>query len=128
MARIKEEQMLGVINSIIKTSTPEEEAEPVKQEELLKTLESKELREALIKRVNSKRGRPRTKVTGGKVWSRATFVVEENLLEKLRVVALREGLTQKEIIEEMFSKRVSEFESKNGIIHPEEYNTKDIFK
>jgi hypothetical protein len=48
--------------------------------------------------------------------TRATFIVDENLLEKLKAVAYWDRLNIKEVINEVFQNYIDQYEKQNGSI------------
>lgn len=59
-----------------------------------------------------KRGRPRN-VTKEE---RATFIINPELLRKIKYISLVDGLMQKEILDEALKNYISEWENRNGTI------------
>lgn len=56
--------------------------------------------------------------------TRATFIVDENLLEKLKAVAYWERLNIKDVINDAFQSYIDGFEKQYGIIKPVPNNRK----
>ncbi len=56
--------------------------------------------------------------------TRATFIVDENLLEKLKAVAYWERLNIKEVINDTFQNYLDRYEKQNGAIKPIPQNRK----
>lgn len=89
--------------------------------DLLESLSSPELRERIKQHRETPRpGRPRKgeEPDPSQRTTRATFIVRERALEKIREISLREGIPQKEIISVLFETLISRYEEKNGEIIP----------
>lgn len=56
--------------------------------------------------------------------TRATFIVDENLVEKLKAVAYWERLNIKDVINDAFQHYIAQFETQNGEIKPVPNNRK----
>lgn len=99
--------------------------------DLINSIESEELREALRKKRMDGRGRPRKntdkngKRTDG--YSRTSLIVNDELWAKIKEVAFRETLTMKEIVDLALHMVVDRYEAKHGTIKPQPQNyTKNI--
>ena len=126
-------------SSPIPEEAPEVKAEAMIQEpttaqdetDLINSIESEELREALRKKRMDGRGRPRKntdkngKRTDG--YSRTSLIVNDELWAKIKEVAFRETLTMKEIVDLALHMVVDRYEAKHGTIKPQPQNyTKNI--
>ena len=55
-------------------------------------------------------------------------IVSSNLLKKVRIIATREGLQIKDVVEAAFEKAISNYERKHGKIEDDpKKNVKDLF-
>lgn len=61
-------------------------------------------------------GRPKLVIAKGKEEVRATFIVSEELLKKMKYIALAEDVLLKEVLNSSLSQYIAEWESKNGRI------------
>ena len=52
------------------------------------------------------------------VETRATFIVNEEILEKLKAIAYWERLKIKEVVNEALLEAVKQYEEKNGVVKP----------
>lgn len=87
--------------------------------DLLSTITDENLRERLKARGEIKHaGRPRKgeEKSPSERTTRATFVVKEETLLKIREIALRERIQQKDIISLLFEALIENYEKKNGEI------------
>lgn len=87
--------------------------------DLLSTITDENLRERLKQRGEKKHaGRPRKgeEISPSERTTRATFVINEEALAKIREIALRERIQQKDIISLLFEIFISNYEKKNGEI------------
>lgn len=97
------------LNETLKTETEEG------PKELLETITDRELRERLKARQTKDRGK-RKEVSSTVGYKRATFIVSDEQLEKLRLLSLKEGLQQKEILEALLNVAFKHYEKKYGKI------------
>ena len=101
------------------------------------TIQDKELREAIVERRKTKRGRPRknenpTGESCADGYTRYTAIMSCEKLAKLREIAKREGLTVKDVFEAMMDLAIDNYEAKHGIINiypdDERGDTSRLFK
>ena len=144
----KEEELRGGLNALFGGSTPQNQTEPeetpriqteetTEQDEtdLINSVESEALREALRKKRNEKRGRPRKgRDANGKSvdgYDRTSLIVNVEKWAKIKEIAFRETLTMKEILELALDMVIDKYEKKHGVVipNPENYkgNIKNIF-
>jgi hypothetical protein len=112
----------GGLNTLLgETATETEQKEPVVQETLADEL--KRLAQAKVNKV----GRPRTNFKDVNKSSqegtlegetRATFILGENLLDKVKAVAYWDRLKIKEVVNTALEEYLSRYEKKNGTIKP----------
>ena len=55
-----------------------------------------------------------------------TFRVKTELVKKLKIIALKEGRLQKDILDYALESTIARYEEKNGVIDIEEYEKKEI--
>ena len=95
----KKKVSLDAIDSILGTGVEE----PKEQ--------SNELVETSTKQTKAKKGRPREED-----YEARTFRVRKELVEKLRIIASREGRLQKDILDFALESVIARYEEKNGVI------------
>lgn len=103
-----------------------EEATPQEEDELLNTIEDEELREALEKKRNDKRGRPRKdaqkRLTQEEEYTRFCTLVKRDQIAKLKEICFRETLTLKEVLGVIFEDAITAYEKKKGEITPQRHH------
>lgn len=106
--------------AIVEETKPE--AEESKAEELINTIESEELREALYRKRMEGRGRPRKNIgTNGKRtdgYSRTSIIANDEKYAKIKEIAFRSTLTTKEILELAMDMVIEKYEAKHGEVVP----------
>lgn len=91
----------------------EETGEQKAKEELLNTITDTELKERLKARQMKDRGR-RKETSSTEGYKRATFIVNEEQMEKIKILSLKEGLQQKEVLEALLNVALKHYERKYG--------------
>ena len=112
----------GGLNTLLgETATETETKEPVVEETLADEL--KRLAQGKVNKV----GRPRTNFKDVskssqegtlKGETRATFILRENLLDKVKAVAYWDRLKIKEVVNTALEEYLSRYEKKNGVVKP----------
>lgn len=128
--RAKEEQNLQEVTAEAEAPTPEAE------EDVIDTIEDEELRAALEKRRNLKRGRPKRGVVVNnkqeEEFTRFCTLMKKEHVRKLKEISYRETLTQKEVLSAILEKAFAEYEETHGKIRARRrkpyVSAVDIFK
>ena len=138
---MKKKNLAGGLSTLLgRDETPiTHEETPSRAEELRNTIKDEQLkqalqdREQLKARLRSKRyagGRPKkgevreSKTLG---YGRTCIVIHEAKMDKIREIALREGLTIKEVFEGMMDNLITRYEAKHGEITPTDHSV-DVTK
>ena len=104
---------------VIVPATPEEE------DELIASVEDEELKAALIKKRNSKRGRPRKgeiiRQRENEIYVRSCWVMRRDQMAKLKEISFRETLTLREIMAQIVGEAIEAYEKKHGEVKPKDH-------
>lgn len=104
---------------LIVPATPEEE------DELIASVEDEELKAALIKKRNSKRGRPRKgeiiRQRENEIYVRSCWVMRRDQMAKLKEISFRETLTLREIMAQIVGEAIEAYEKKHGEVKPKDH-------
>lgn len=124
MARMNKEELKGGFNALFgeanpPESHPEQEEETSPQtpdpvEELTNTLTDEELKLATQHYRQRKKGRPQGTGTRPANYERITTIADKVLMAKMRLIAMRENLQIKEVLEAMMREAISTYEAKYG--------------
>lgn len=117
-------------------AAPTMEVEPTTlqdEHDLLSSIDDKELKAALIERLNKKRkaavGRPRKNQQSNGIadgYKRTSIIIPVEKWEKIQDIAYMETLTLKEIMELALDMVIDRYESKHGEVKPQQKQKKDI--
>lgn len=124
MARMNKEQMKGGFNALFGEAAPQEEQTPQEEPQepqpydpvaaLQETLSSEELKAATQHYRQRKKGRPKGTGTRPENYERVTTIADRELMAKMRLIAIRENLQIKEVLEAMMIEAIATYEAKHG--------------
>ena len=111
-----------------KTAAPAEviiPGAPEEEDELIASIEDEELKAALIRKRNAKRGRPRLSDEARQrqedIYVRSCWVMRRDQMAKLKEISFRETLTLREIMAQIVADAIEAYEKKHGEVKPKEH-------